>query len=46
MKIYFDENFSPNLIAGFRAFQEGRKGEEFEVCSVVDEFGRGAADED
>ncbi|MDX6767535.1 MAG: hypothetical protein SFU85_12185 [Candidatus Methylacidiphilales bacterium] len=46
MRVYFDENFSPHLIAGFRTFQEGRKGEDFEVCSVVEEFDRGAADED
>lgn len=45
MRIYFDENFSPHLIAGIRAFQEARKSEDITVCSVVDEFGRGAPDE-
>lgn len=46
MRIYFDENFSPSLIAGMRAFQAGRKSEEVEVCSVEEEFGKGAKDED
>jgi len=45
MKIYFDENFSPNLIAGFRAFQDGRRSEDVEVLSIETEFGRGSADE-
>ena len=44
MKIYFDENFSPHLVAGFRAFQEGRRSEYFEVLHVVDDFGQGCED--
>ena len=46
MRLYFDENFSPSLVAGMRALQDGRKGEGVTVCSVEDEFGRGSADED
>src|ERR1700704_1779053 len=45
MKIYFDENFSPHLVAGIRAIQDGRPSEDVAVASVEDEFGRGAADE-
>ena len=45
MRIYFDENFSPHLVAGIRAIQEGRRSEDVTVASVEDEFGRGAADE-
>ena len=45
MRIYFDENFSPHLVTGMRAFQEARKSEDVAVCSVEDEFGRGAHDE-
>lgn len=45
MRIYFDENFSPHLVAGMRAFQEARRSEDVAVCSVEDEFGRGAHDE-
>jgi hypothetical protein len=45
MRIYFDENFSPALAAGMRAFQDGRKGEDVEVCSIETEFGRGIDDE-
>lgn len=45
MRIYFDENFSPNLILGMRSFQEARGSEDVSVCSIEDEFGRGAADE-
>ena len=45
MRIYFDENFSPHLVAGMRSFQEARKSEEIIVCSVEEEFGRGVQDE-
>ena len=45
MRIYFDENFSPSLIKGMMAIQNSRSSEDVTVCSVVDEFGRGAADE-
>lgn len=45
MRIYFDENFSPHLVAGIREFQNARKSEDIVVCSVEEEFGRGATDE-
>lgn len=45
MRIYFDENFSPRLVAGIREFQNARKSEDIVVCSVEEEFGRGATDE-
>ena len=45
MRIYFDENFSPHLVAGIRAIQDGRRSEDVAVASVEDEFDRGAADE-
>ena len=45
MRIYFDENFSPALVAGLKAFQEGRPSEGVTVCSVIEEFDRGAVDE-
>lgn len=45
MRVYFDENFSPHLIGGLRHLQEGRRSDGVTVCSIVDEFGRGAADE-
>ena len=46
MRIYFDENFSPSLVAGMQKIQDGRKSEEFSVHSVKDEFGKGASDEE
>ncbi len=46
MKIYFDENFSPHLVKGMRAIQDGRRSEGVTVSSVEEEFGRGVADED
>jgi hypothetical protein len=46
MRIYFDENFSPALVEGLRRIQEGRRRDDIEVCSVKEEFGRGARDED
>jgi hypothetical protein len=45
MRIYFDENFSPRLVAGIREFQNARRSEDVTVCSVEEEFGRGAPDE-
>lgn len=42
MRIYFDENFSPSLVAGMQKIQDGRKSEGFSVHSVKDEFGKGA----
>jgi PIN like domain len=45
MRIYFDENFSPSLVAGMQAIQGGRKVEGFSVHSVKDEFGKGSPDE-
>lgn len=45
MRIYFDENFSPRLVAGMQEFQSARKSEDVVVCSIEEEFGRGAADE-
>ncbi len=45
MRIYFDENFSPHLVAGIRTIQDGRRSEDVAVASVEDEFGRGAADD-
>ena len=46
MRLYFDENFSPALISGLRTIQDGRKSDDILVCSVAEEFGRGAKDED
>ncbi len=46
MRIYFDENFSPHLVAGMQAIQDGRRSEGVIVESVEKEFGRGAKDED
>ncbi len=45
MRIYFDENFSPSLVAGIQKLQDGRKSDGITVHSVIDEFGRGAPDE-
>jgi predicted nuclease of predicted toxin-antitoxin system len=46
MKIYFDENFSPRLVEGLRAFQKGTPNEGVEVLSIAETFGRGTADEE
>lgn len=46
MRLYFDENFSPSLIEGIRIIQDGRKSDDITVCSVEEEFSRGAKDED
>ncbi len=45
MRIYFDENFSPALVDGLRRIQEGRRSDDITVCSVSEEFTRGAPDE-
>ena len=45
MRIYFDENFSPAFVEGLRKIQEGRRSDDIVVCSVSEEFGRGAPDE-
>lgn len=45
MRIYFDENFSPALVEGLRRIQDGRRRDDITVCSVIEEFGRGAPDE-
>src|SRR5687768_7752697 len=46
MRVYFDENFSPHFVSGIRTIQEGRKSDDIVVCSVAEEFGKGAKDED
>ena len=46
MRIYFDENFSPHLVAGMQAFQNHRRQDDTIVLSMVEEFGRGAPDEE
>lgn len=46
MKIYFDENFSPCLVEGLRAFQKGVPNEGIEVLSVAETFGKGTPDEE
>lgn len=45
MRIYFDENFSPNLVAGMKVFQEGRRRDDVTVFSIADEFEQGTPDE-
>lgn len=45
MKIYFDENFSPHLAEGMKAFQSGRRAEDTDVVWIPDEFERGCPDE-
>jgi hypothetical protein len=45
MRIYFDENFSPSLVAGIQKLQAGRRSDGITVHSVIDEFGKGAPDE-
>jgi len=45
MRVYIDENFSPALVEGLRRIQEGRRTDDITVCSVIEEFGRGAPDE-
>jgi hypothetical protein len=45
MRIYFDENFPPNIIKAFAALQDGRKSEDVQVLSIEETFGKGCADE-
>lgn len=45
MKIYFDENFSPRLVEGLKAFQAGVPKEGIEVHSIAEAFGKGTPDE-
>ncbi len=45
MRVYFDENFSPHLVAGMRSLQDGRKSEGITVSSIAEEFQRAAPDE-
>lgn len=45
MRIYFDENFSPHIIKGFAALQDGRKSEDIQVFSIEEAFGKACADE-
>lgn len=37
MRIYFDENFSPHLVAGIRAIQGGLRSEDLVVASVEED---------
>lgn len=46
MRIYFDENFSNHLAAGFNAFQKGRPSEGIEVFHITDDFSKGCPDEE
>ncbi|MEM7673514.1 MAG: hypothetical protein AAF212_09255, partial [Verrucomicrobiota bacterium] len=46
MRVYFDENFSTHLTAGFDCFQKGRKRESIEVFHITQDFAQGCADED
>ena len=46
MRIYFDENFSLSLVAGIQKLQDGRKSDGITVHSVIDEFGKGAPDDE
>lgn len=46
MRIYFDENFSKYLAAGFNAFQKGSFSEEIEVFHLTDNFPEGSPDEE
>lgn len=45
MRIYFDENFSTHLTAGFDAFQKGRRSEGIEVFHITNDFPKGCPDE-
>ena len=48
MKIYLDENMSPNLCHGLQEFQKSLNVElkvRIEVLSIAEEFGRGTEDE-
>lgn len=49
MKIYLDENMSPNLCHGLQSFQKTLNTElrtPIEVLSIEEKFGRGAQDEE
>ena len=46
MRVYFDENFLLHLVSGIRTIQEGRRSDDIVVCSVAEEFGKGANDEE
>ena len=46
MRIYFDENFSKQLVYGIGEFQKGRRSEDIEVIYIPDEFGRGSPDDE
>jgi hypothetical protein len=41
MRIYFDENFSPHLVAGIRAIHDGRRSEDVTVASWRMNFAAG-----
>ena len=43
MKFYFDENFSPRIARGLNVLEKDKN---IEVVNIIDEFGRGAADEE
>ncbi len=48
MKIYLDENMSPNLCHGLQCFQRSLNAElkrPVEILSIAEEYGRGTADE-
>lgn len=49
MKIYLDENMSPNLCHGLQAFQKSLNADlktPVEILSIAEQFGLGAKDED
>jgi PIN like domain len=46
MRLYFDENFAPQLVRGFHEFERGRPSEGIEVRHLTDEFARGTPDEE
>ena len=45
MKIYFDENFPPQLAKALHILHSGKGGEGIEVFNISDIYGRGAEDE-
>jgi hypothetical protein len=49
MKIFLDENMSPNLCHGLQAFQKSLNAElkfPIQIFSIEEQYGRGAQDED
>lgn len=49
MKIYLDENMSPNLCHGLQSFQKSLNADlktPIEILSIEEQFGKGARDED